>query len=591
MPFGSRLASVAKSAVKIGYNDRFDIFSSSQNMSTENNAPVINNFIRSIIDEDLASGKRSSVVTRFPPEPNGFAHIGHAKAICINFGLAEDYQGKCNLRMDDTNPEKESDEYVAAFKEDISWLGFKWNGEVRYASDYFDRLYDYAVELIQAGKAYVDDLSAEEMRQYRGSLTEPGKNSPYRDRTPEENLDLFTRMRAGEFPDGSKTLRLKIDMASPNINLRDPAIYRIRRVHHHRTGDKWCIYPMYDYTHCISDAIEGITHSLCSLEFEDHRPLYDWVLDNISIDHHPQQIEFSRLELLYALTSKRKLLQLVNDGVVSGWDDPRMPTVAGMRRRGYSPEGIKLFAQRIGVSKSENIIDMAILEGAVRETLENESPRVMAVVKPLKVTLANYDAAVTASRSAPFHPHHPEFGERDVPISREIWIEQDDFAEVPPPKWQRLTVGGEVRLRYSYVIKCEEAVKDEDGNVVELKCSIDHDTLGKNPEGRKVKGVIHWVSAEHAIDAEVRWYDRLFTEPRPDAVRNANGEYVDFRQFLNVESLTTITAYVEDAVLKAAPETRYQFERLGYFVSDRYDHQPGVKAVFNRTVGLKDSWK
>ncbi|ATP30660.1 glutamine--tRNA ligase [Chromobacterium violaceum] len=560
-------------------------------MSTENNAPVVNNFIRSIIDEDLATGRRSSVVTRFPPEPNGFAHIGHAKAICINFGLAEDYNGQCNLRMDDTNPEKESDEFVEAFKQDISWLGFKWNGEVRYASDYFDRLYDYAVELIQAGKAYVDDLSAEEMRQYRGNLTEPGKNSPYRDRTPEENLDLFTRMKNGEFPDGSKTLRLKIDMASGNINLRDPAIYRIRRVHHHRTGDKWCIYPMYDYTHCISDAIEGITHSLCSLEFEDHRPLYDWVLDNISIEHHPQQIEFSRLELLYALTSKRKLQALVNDGAVTGWDDPRMPTIAGMRRRGYSPAGIKLFAQRIGVSKSENIIDMAILEGAVRETLENDSPRVMAVVNPLKVTLTNYDAAVTASRSAPFHPHHPEFGERDVPIGREIWIERDDFAETPPPKWQRLTAGGEVRLRYSYVIKCDEVVKDAAGEIVELKCSIDHDTLGKNPEGRKVKGVIHWVSAEHAIQADVRWYERLFTEQRPDAVRGEDGEYVDFRQFLNPESLKLVPAYVEASVLQAEPESRFQFERLGYFVTDRYEHRKGDKAVFNRTVGLKDSWK
>lgn len=587
----ARIRPRAENAGKIGYNGRFAILTHSQNMSTENNAPVVNNFIRSIIDEDLATGRRSSVVTRFPPEPNGFAHIGHAKAICINFGLAEDYQGQCNLRMDDTNPEKESDEFVEAFKQDISWLGFKWNGEVRFASDYFDRLYDYAVELIQAGKAYVDDLSAEEMRQYRGSLTEPGKNSPYRDRTPEENLDLFTRMRNGEFPDGSKTLRLKIDMASPNINLRDPAIYRIRRVHHHRTGDKWCIYPMYDYTHCISDAIEGITHSLCSLEFEDHRPLYDWVLDNISIEHHPQQIEFSRLELLYALTSKRKLQALVNDGVVTGWDDPRMPTIAGMRRRGYSPAGIKLFAQRIGVSKSENIIDMAILEGAVRETLENDSPRVMAVVNPIKVTLTNYDAAVTASRSAPFHPHHPEFGERDVPIAREIWIERDDFAETPPPKWQRLTAGGEVRLRYSYVIKCEEVVKDANGEIVELKCSIDHDTLGKNPEGRKVKGVIHWVSAEHAIQADVRWYDRLFTESRPDAVRGEDGEYVDFRQFLNPESLKLVPAYVEASVLQAAPETRFQFERLGYFVTDRYEHQPGVKAVFNRTVGLKDSWK
>ncbi|MCP1290624.1 MULTISPECIES: glutamine--tRNA ligase/YqeY domain fusion protein [Chromobacterium] len=559
-------------------------------MSTENNAPVVSNFIRNIIDEDLASGKHSSIVTRFPPEPNGFAHIGHAKAICLNFGLAEDYQGKCNLRMDDTNPEKESPEYVQSFIDDISWMGFKWDGDVRFASDYFDRLYGYAVELIQAGKAYVDDLSAEEMRQYRGSLTEPGKNSPYRERSVEENLDLFSRMKNGEFPDGSKTLRLKIDMSSGNINLRDPAIYRIRRAHHHRTGDKWCIYPMYDYTHCISDAIEGITHSLCTLEFEDHRPLYDWVLDNISIGCHPRQYESSRLELLYTLTSKRKLLALVNEGAVSGWDDPRMPTVAGMRRRGYSPAGIKLFAQRIGVSKSENIIDMTILEGAVRETLENDSPRVMAVVNPLKVTLSNYDAAVTASRSAPFHPHHPEFGEREVPIAREIWIEQDDFAEVPPPKWQRLTVGGEVRLRYSYVIKCEEVVKDAAGKVVELKCSIDHDTLGKNPEGRKVKGVIHWVSAEHAIEADVRWYERLFTEPRPDAVRGEDGEYLDFRQFLNPESLKLVPTYVEASVLQAEPESRFQFERLGYFVTDRYEHQPGVKAVFNRSVGLKDSW-
>ncbi|ERE00143.1 glutaminyl-tRNA synthetase [Pseudogulbenkiania ferrooxidans EGD-HP2] len=588
---GARNRPLGENGGKIGYNGRFAIHTHSQNMSTENNAPVVNNFIRSIIDEDLATGRRNSVVTRFPPEPNGFAHIGHAKAICINFGLAEDYNGQCNLRMDDTNPEKESDEFVEAFKQDISWLGFKWNGEVRYASDYFDRLYDYAVELIQAGKAYVDDLSAEEMRQYRGNLTEPGKNSPYRDRTPEENLDLFTRMKNGEFPDGSKTLRLKIDMASGNINLRDPAIYRIRRVHHHRTGDKWCIYPMYDYTHCISDAIEGITHSLCSLEFEDHRPLYDWVLDNISIGHHPQQIEFSRLELLYALTSKRKLQALVNDGAVTGWDDPRMPTIAGMRRRGYSPAGIKLFAQRIGVSKSENIIDMAILEGAVRETLENDSPRVMAVVNPLKVTLTNYDAAVTASRSAPFHPHHPEFGERDVPIASEIWIERDDFAEVPPPKWQRLTAGGEVRLRYSYVIKCDEVVKDANGEIVELKCSIDHDTLGKNPEGRKVKGVIHWVSAEHAIQADVRWYERLFTEQRPDAVRGDDGEYVDFRQFLSQESLKLVPAFVEASVLQAAPESRFQFERLGYFVTDRYEHRKGDKAVFNRTVGLKDSWK
>ena len=559
-------------------------------MSTENNAPVVSNFIRTIIDEDLASGKHSTIVTRFPPEPNGYLHVGHAKSICLNFGLAEDYQGKCNLRMDDTNPEKESDEFVQTIKDSVEWLGFQWDGNVRFASDYFDALYDYAVELIKSGKAFVCDLNAEEMRAYRGSLTEPGKNSPFRDRSVEENLDLFTRMRAGEFPDGSKTLRLKIDMASGNVNLRDPVIYRIRRAHHHRTGDKWCIYPMYDYTHCISDALEGITHSLCTLEFEDHRPLYDWVLDNITIPCHPRQYEFSRLELLYALTSKRKLQALVTDGLVDGWNDPRMPTIEGMRRRGFSPAGIRLFAQRIGVSKGENIIDMSVLEGAVREMLENESPRVMAVLDPIKVTLTNFDAAVTASRSAPFHPHHPEFGEREVPIAREIWIEREDFAEVPPPKWQRLTAGGEVRLRYSYVIKCEEVIKDAGGKVVELKCSIDHDTLGKNPEGRKVKGVIHWVSAEHAIEADVRLYDRLFTESRPDAVRGEDGEYVDFRQFLNPQSLKTVTAYVEDAVLKAVPESRFQFERLGYFVTDRYDHQQGARAVFNRTVGLRDTW-
>ncbi|WP_131862060.1 glutamine--tRNA ligase/YqeY domain fusion protein [Crenobacter luteus] len=554
-------------------------------------AVEVKHFIKTIIENDLASGKHDRIVTRFPPEPNGYLHVGHAKSICLNFGIAEEFGGVCHLRMDDTNPEKESDEYVQAIKESVEWLGFKWDGAVRFASDYFDALYDYAVELIEAGKAFVCDLSADEMREYRGSLTEPGRESPYRNRSVEENLDLFTRMKNGEFPDGSKTLRLKIDMASGNINLRDPAIYRIRRAHHHRTGDKWCIYPMYDYTHCISDALEGITHSLCTLEFEDHRPLYDWVLDNISIGCHPRQYEFSRLELMYALTSKRKLNQLVTEGRVSGWDDPRMPTIAGMRRRGYSPAGIRLFAQRIGVSKSENVIDFPILEGAVRDALESEAPRVMAVLDPIKVTLSNFDAAVTASRSAPFHPHHPEFGEREVPIAREIYIDRDDFAEVPPPKWQRLTAGGEVRLRYSYVIRCDEVIKDADGRVIELKCSIDHDTLGKNPEGRKVKGVIHWVSAEHAVAAEVRLYERLFTEPRPDAVRGADGEYVEFLQFLNPESLKVVTGYVEACVKDAAPETRFQFERVGYFVTDRHDHQPGGKVVFNRTVGLKDTFK
>ena len=549
-----------------------------------------NHFIRNVIDEDLASGKHSSTHTRFPPEPNGYLHIGHAKSICLNFGLAYAYDGVCNLRFDDTNPEKESDEYVRAIKEDVQWLGFEWLGEPRFASNYFDQLFDYAVGLIQDGKAYVDDLNAEEMREYRGTLTEPGKNSPYRERSIEENLDLFMRMKAGEFPDGSKTLRLKIDMASGNINMRDPVIYRIRRVHHHNTGDKWCIYPMYDYTHAISDAIEHITHSLCTLEFEAHRPLYDWVLDNIPIDNHPRQYEFSRLELLYSITSKRKLNQLVSEGHVKGWDDPRLPTISGMRRRGYTPEGLRLFAKRVGISKSENVVDMSVLEGAVREVLEDSAPRMMAVLNPIKVELVNYDEALTQSRSAPYHPHHPEFGEREVPIAKTIYIEADDFAVDPPKGWQRLTPGGEVRLRYSYVIKCEEVVQDADGRVVSLKCSIDHDTLGKKPEGRKVKGVIHWLSAEHAVPATVRQYERLFTEARPDAVRGADGEYLPFTDFLNPESVTEISAWVEPAAAVLPPESRYQFERLGYFVTDRRDHTPD-NTVFNRTVTLKDTWQ
>ncbi|QLG87281.1 glutamine--tRNA ligase/YqeY domain fusion protein [Chitinibacter bivalviorum] len=559
-------------------------------MSQENAALPTSNFVRQIIDADLASGKHQAVQTRFPPEPNGYLHIGHAKSICLNFGLAGDYNGLCNLRMDDTNPEKEEDEYAAAIEADVSWLGFQWNGKVRHTSDYFDQLHGYAIELIKAGKAFVCDLNAEEMREHRGDFQKPGRNSPFRDRSVEENLDLFERMKNGEFADGSKTLRLKIDMGSPNLNLRDPVFYRIKRATHIKTGDKWCIYPMYDYSHCISDALEGITHSLCTLEFEDHRPLYDWVLDNITIAAHPQQIEFSRLELLYSITSKRKLNQLVTENLVSGWDDPRLTTISGMRRRGYSPAGIRLFAQRIGVSKGENIIDFSILEGAVRETLETESPRVIAVLNPIKVTLTNFEAGVTGSRSAPFHPHHEEMGERDIPISPTLWIERDDFAEEPPKGWQRLTLGGEVRLRYSYVIKCDEVIKDANGEIVELKCSIDPKTLGQNPEGRKVKGVIHWISAEHAIEAEVRLYERLFTEPRPDAIRGDDGQYLDFKQFINTESLKTITAYVEACVKDAAPETRYQFERLGYFVTDRHDHQAGGKPVFNRTVTLKDSW-
>ena len=660
-----------------------------------------NHFIRTIIEEDLKSGKHEAIQTRFPPEPNGYLHIGHAKSICLNFGLAYIYDGLCNLRFDDTNPEKENDEYVNAIKEDVEWLGFHWAGEPRFASNYFDQLYDYAVGLIKDGKAYVDDLTPEEMREYRGTLTEAGKNSPYRDRSEEENLDLFTRMKNGEFPDGSKTLRLKIDMASGNINMRDPVIYRIRRAHHHNTGDKWCIYPMYDYTHCISDAIEGITHSLCTLEFEAHRPLYDWVLNNISknanllnridiiindlykikkltnqdnemsysynahpfvkpseqefdksnkrvdeiwdlekgviksikdlsrenllhswkeeleaitapyqlssvpvvdfsiqilkeivdvIDPRPRQYEFSRLELLYSITSKRKLNQLVSDGHVAGWDDPRMPTISGMRRRGYTPEGLRLFAKRAGISKSENIVDMSVLEGAIREELENSAPRLMAVLNPLKVTLTNFEAGKTQSRRAAFHPNHEEMGEREIPVSQTIYIEADDFAENPPKGFKRLTPGGEVRLRHGYVIKCDEVVKDAAGNVIELKCSIDHDTLGKNPEGRKVKGVIHWVSAEHAAEIKVRLYDRLFTVERPDAVRGEDGEYLPFTDFLNPESIKEITAYAEPAAKNLPAESRWQFERLGYFVTDRKDHSP-EHPVFNRTVTLKDSWQ
>jgi glutaminyl-tRNA synthetase len=544
---------------------------------------TVSNFIRTIIDGDLSAGRHRNIVTRFPPEPNGYLHVGHAKSICLNFGLAEDYQGKCNLRFDDTNPEKESEEYALSIQEDVRWLGFEWSGAVRWASDYFDDLYNFAVELINKGLAYVDDLTPEQMREFRGTLTQPGRNSPNRDRLPAENLDLFARMKAGEFADGAMVLRAKIDMSSPNMNMRDPAIYRIRRAHHIRTGDKWCIYPMYDYTHCISDALEGITHSICTLEFEDHRPLYDWVLDNITIPCHPRQYEFSRLELQYTITSKRKLLQLVNDNKVFGWDDPRMPTISGMRRRGYTAAGIREFAKRIGVSKGENNVDMVVMEGAIREDLEESALRVVAVINPLKVTITNFEGALT--READFHPNHPEFGKRFVAIGPELVIEADDFAEVPPAGWKRLTLGGEIRLRHSYVMRCEEAIKDADGNVIELRCSIDHATLGKNPEGRKVKGVIHFLSVQHALPAEIRLYDRLFTVAVPDADKD-----VDFCQFLNPLSLTVVQGWVEAAVQDAAPETHYQFERLGYFCTDRRDHQAGGRLVFNRTVTLKDSW-
>ena len=542
-------------------------------------------FIRNIVESDLASGKHAEIITRFPPEPNGYLHVGHAKSICLNFGLASDYQGRCNLRFDDTNPEKESEEYARAIQEDVRWLGFQWNGEVRWASDYFEQLYGYAVDLIKKGVAYVDDLGVEEMREYRGTLTHAGKLSPYRERSVDDNLDLFQRMRAGEFVDGAKVLRAKIDMSSGNMNLRDPTIYRIRRAHHIRTGDAWCIYPMYDYTHAISDALEEITHSLCTLEFEDHRPLYDWVLDQLALRSHPRQIEFSRLELRYTITSKRKLLQLVSERHVSGWDDPRMPTIIGMRRRGYTPQGIREFTRRIGISKSENVVDMAVLEACIREDLEARAPRVMGVLRPLKVTVSNFVTGESQSREAGFHPEHPEFGSRVVPFSRELWIEGDDFSENPPAGWQRLTLGGEVRLRYSYVMRCDEVVKDAVGNITELRCSIDPDTLGKNPVGRKVKGVIHWLSTEHAVPAEVRLYDRLFTVPEPDSDKAR-----DFCEFINPASLTTVRGWVEPVVGSAAPETHYQFERLGYFCTDRHEHKPGGKIVFNRTVTLKDLW-
>ncbi len=557
----------------------------------DNATPVASNFIRAIVEDDLKSGKHSQIITRFPPEPNGYLHVGHAKAICHNFTLAEDYQGLCNLRFDDTNPEKESDEFVNSIKDNISWLGFQWNGEVKYASDYFDKLYEFALWFIDNDLAYVDDLTAEEMREYRGTLTQAGKNSPYRARSIAENRDLFMRMKDGEFTDGSKVLRLKIDMASPNMNLRDPAIYRIKRAHHIRTGDKWCIYPMYDYTHCISDALEGITHSCCSLEFEDHRPLYDWVVDKLFtaglLPARPRQIEFSRLVLNYTVTSKRKLTQLVSEGLVSGWDDPRMPTIAGMRRRGYTPAGIRLFATRCGISKSPNIIDVPVLETAVREELENSVPRIMAVLNPIKVVLTNFVAGETGSRVADFHPQHPEFGSRLCELTPEIYIERDDFQEVPEKGFQRLTVGGEVRLRHSYVIKCDEVIKNADGEIIELRCSIDPATLGKNPEGRKVKGVIHWVSTTKSVAAEVRVYERLFTVENPDGV-----EGHDFKEFINPHSLEKITAYIEPAVAQVKPEDRFQFERVGYFVADRVDCDAAAgKLVFNKTVGLRDTWK
>jgi glutaminyl-tRNA synthetase len=552
-------------------------------MSTNDNQPA-SNFIRQIIANDLKDNKNNGkVVTRFPPEPNGYLHIGHAKSICLNFGIAAENNGRCNLRFDDTNPEKESDEYVQSIMRDVHWLGFEWS-ELCHASDYFEQLYNYAIQLIEQGQAYVDSLSAEEIRAYRGTLTEPGKESPDRSRSIEENLDLFKRMRAGEFADGQYVLRAKIDMASPNINMRDPAIYRIRRVHHQRTGNDWCIYPMYDYTHCISDMLEGITHSLCTLEFEDHRPLYDWVLDQLQTPCHPQQIEFARLQLEYTIVSKRKLNQLVMEKHVNGWDDPRMPTIAGLRRAGFTPKSIRDFCERIGLTKQNSWIEMGVLEYCIREDLNENALRAMAVLQPLRVVIENYPEDQIENLEVSNHPQKPELGKRIVPFSKVILIERDDFAEVPPPKYKRLIEGGEVRLRGSYVIQCNQVIKDADGNITELRCSYDPDTLGKNPEGRKVKGVIHWVSEQHSRQAELRLYNRLFTVPNPDNEEN-------FLDVINPDSLEVLTdCRVEASLANPQPESRYQFERTGYFCFDAIDSVDG-KLVFNRTVTLRDNWE
>ncbi|KGQ25639.1 glutamine--tRNA ligase [Gallibacterium anatis] len=538
------------------------------------------NFIRHIIDEDLAQGKHQSVHTRFPPEPNGYLHIGHAKSICLNFGIAEDYHGLCNLRFDDTNPVKEDVSYVDSIKRDVEWLGFKWDGKPRYASDYFDQLYGYAIELIKKGLAYVDELTPEQMREYRGTLTEPGKNSPYRDRSVEENLALFEKMKNGEFAEGTASLRAKIDMASPFMVMRDPVLYRIKFAHHHQTGDKWCIYPMYDFTHCISDAIERITHSLCTLEFQDNRRLYDWVLENISIEHPlPHQYEFSRLNLEGTLTSKRKLLQLVNEEIVDGWNDPRMPTISGLRRRGYTPESIREFCRRIGVTKQDNVVEYSALEACIREDLNVNAPRAMAVINPLRVVIENFEGEELLT--VPNHPNREELGTRTIALTKEIYIDQADFREEANKHYKRLVLGKEVRLRNAYVIKAERVQKDAEGNIVTVYCSYDPETLGKNPEGRKVKGVIHWVSATKNHPAEFRLYDRLFTVSNPSAEE-------DIYQALNPHSLVVKHGFVEQNLIDAEPEKAYQFEREGYFCADSKDsHKEHL--VFNLTVSLKES--
>lgn len=549
---------------------------------TDENSKVSNHFIRSRINDDLAK-ESFTLTTRFPPEPNGYLHVGHAKSICLNFGIAQEFNGRCNLRFDDTNPEKEDDEYVESIKNDVRWLGYDWN-ESLFASDYFEQLYAYAAQLIQANKAYVCDLNAEQIRSYRGTLTEPGKNSPHRERSVEENLDLFQRMRDGEFKEGERVLRAKIDMASPNINLRDPAIYRIKHAHHHRTGDKWHIYPMYDYAHCVSDAIEGITHSLCTLEFEDHRPLYDWFLDALQTPNHPQQIEFARLSLDYTITSKRKLHQLVEENHVDSWDDPRMPTISGMRRRGYTAASIRDFCERIGITKKDAQIDVGVLENCLREDLDFNTPRVMCVLNPLKVVIENYPAGQSEELEASNHPKRPELGKRTVPFTREIYIEQNDFMEDAPKKFFRLTPGKEVRLRYAYYVTCTEAIKDDAGNLIELRCTYDPETRGgKSADGRKVKGTIHWVSVQHALAMQVNLYDRLFNEPNPAAKDN-------FTDCLNPESLQTLTnCYAEPSLQAADIGQGFQFERTGYFVRDKLDSNDG-KFIFNRTVTLRDTW-
>ncbi len=547
-------------------------------------APGKTNFIRQIIDQDLASGKHARIHTRFPPEPNGYLHIGHAKSIVLNFGLAEDYQGQCNLRFDDTNPHKENLEFVEAIQADVRWLGYDWGERTYFASDYFQQLHDFAVDLIRQGLAYVCDLDAEQTRAYRGTLTEPGQDSPYRNRGVEENLDLFARMRAGEYPDGARTLRARIDMASPNINLRDPVLYRIKHgVTHHQTGSEWCLYPMYDYTHPISDALEGITHSLCTLEFEDHRPLYDWVIDHLDLPCQPRQIEFSRLNLEFTVMSKRLLTQLVSEGHVEGWDDPRLPTLAGLRRRGYTPAAIRAFCDRIGITKADNRVEMSLLENTVREDLDATCERRLAVLHPLKLVITDYPADQEEAIALANHPKDEGRGSRNLSFGRELYIDRADFALDPPKGFKRLVPGGEVRLRGAYVIRCDQVIQDAQGEVIELRCSHDPATLGRNPEGRKVKGVIHWVPAAQAVSAEVRLYDRLFSVPHPGA---GGGQFL---ADLNPDSLRTLTGcLLEPALAAAQPGERFQFEREGYFVVDR-DSRPG-HLIFNRTVGLRDTW-